>query len=214
MRRVSVLVSVVVVGIASALLVIPAVAQDATPAVVVAFPLSPGAAECMVEPRPLADFERLLLATPQVGSSAPASPTPFAMPEGEPADAGTASGVTATLVEIFACYSAGDPRRFHALYTDEGLQRAYPPGMVTQEFFDDFFAASPVPSVPEARPTILAVEDVVVLADGRVGTLLRSDEPDFGGLQAVYYIFARVGERYLVDDVIHGLPTDGGTPTP
>ncbi|MEA2531270.1 MAG: hypothetical protein QOG89_2914 [Thermomicrobiales bacterium] len=184
---------------------------EATPAAVT-FPISPDASQCKVQPRPLADFERLLLSTPQSDAAAPASSTPFVVPDGEPADAIAVSGVTATLIELFACYHAGDPRRFHALFTDEGLQRAFPPGMVTQEFVDEFFAASPVPEDdPALRATILAIEDVVVLIDGRVGALLRSDEPEFGGLQAVYYIFAKVGDRYLVDDVIHGLPTDDST---
>jgi hypothetical protein len=205
-------VAIAVVTFASALLVLPTAAQDGTP---VAFPLSPDAAGCTVEPRPLADFERLLLATPQAGAAEPASPTPFVVPAGEPADAATVAGVTATLVELFACFQAGDPRRFHALYTDEGVQRAYPPGMVTREFIDEFFAATPVPvETPGERATILAIEDVVILPDGRVGALLRSDEPAFGGLQATYYIFVESDDRYLVDDVIHGLPTDGGTPTP
>lgn len=190
----------------------PVAAQEATPAAVT-FPISPDAVECIVEARPLADFERLLLATPQPDpAAAAASPTPFVMPEGEPVDATTGSAITSTLLELYACYQAGDPRRFHALYTDEGLQRAFPPGLVTPEFFDEFFAASPVPvEEPDERATILAIEDVTLLPDGRVGALVRSDEPEFGGLQAVYWIFVEVGDRFLVDDVIHGLPTDDDT---
>jgi hypothetical protein len=189
-------------------------AQEATPPVV-KFPISPEAAGCTVEARPLADFERLLLATP---TTAAADPTQFVVPEGEPADATTVSGVTATLVEMYACAQAGDPRRFHALFTDEGLQRAFPPGMVTQEFIDDFFAASPVPvEDPDQRATLLAIDNVTQLADGRVGALVRSNEPEFGGLWTVYWIFVEVGDRFLVDDVIHGLPNEefaASTPAP
>ena len=193
----------------------PAAAQEATPAAVT-FPVSPDAVECMVESRPLADFEQLLLATPEAD---PANPAPFVVPDGEPADAATVSGVTRTLVELYACYQAGDPRRFHALYTNEGLERAFPPGMVTQEFFDEFFAASPRPvEEPDRRATVLAIEDVTLLPDGRVGALVRSDEPEFGGLWTVYWIFIEVGDRFLVDDVIHDVPIDGtlemSTPMP
>lgn len=190
----------------------PAAAQEGTPAAVT-FPISPDAVECTVEARPLADFERLLLATPQADpAAAAASPTPFVIPEGEPADAATVSGVTTTLIEMYACFQAGDTRRFHALFTDEGLQRAFPPGMVTQEFIDEFFAASPVPvEDPDQRASILAIEDVTLLPDGRVGALVHSDEPDFGGLWTVYWIFVEVGNRFLVDDVIHDLPTDRDT---
>jgi hypothetical protein len=114
---------------------------------------------------------------------------------------------------LYACAQAGDPRRFHALFTDEGLQRAFPPDLVTQEFIDEFFAASPVPAEgPEQRATILAIEEVTHLADGRVGALVRSDEPEFGGLQTVYWIFVQAEDRFLVDELIHGLPTDGGAP--
>ncbi len=187
-------------------------AEDGTPTPVT-FPVSPDAVECTVEARPLADFERLLLSTPDAEPAAAASPTPFVLPEGEPADAATVTGVTTTLLELYACYQAGDPRRFHALFTDEGVQRAFPPGMVTPEFIDEFFAASTVPvEDPDQRATILAVEGVTRLPDGRVGALIRSDEPEFGGLQAVYWIFVQAADRFLVDEVIHGLPADGGAP--
>jgi hypothetical protein len=186
-------------------------ARQATPPAVT-FPISPDAAECMVEARPLADFERLLLATP---TTAPADPTQFVVPEGAPADASTVSGVTTTLVEMYACAQAGDPRRFHALFTDEGLQRAFPPGMVTQEFIDEFFAASPVPvEDPDQRATLLAIDAVTQLADSRVGALVRSNEPDFGGPWTVYWIFVEVGDRFLVDDVIHGLPNGAAASPP
>lgn len=182
----------------------PVLAQDATPTPVT-FPVSPEAGDCTVEARPLSDFEVLL--TPQAEVTSAASS--FVMPDGEPADAATVSGVTKTLLEMIACYQAGDPRRFHALFTDEGLLRSYPPGMVTQEFFDDFFAASPVPvDDPELRATLLAVEEVTMLPDDRVGALVRSDEPELGGPQATYFIFVEAGDRFLIDDVVHGLPTD------
>lgn len=184
-------------------------AQEGTPAPVV-FPVSPDAVDCTVEARPLADFERLLLATPQIDAGIAASPTPFVPPDGDPADEATMSGVTATLLELYACYQAGDPRRFHALFTDEGIQRAYPPDVVDREFLDAFFAASPEPvEEPDQRATILAIEDVTLLPDGRVGALVRSDEPEIGGLQAVYWIFVKSGDRFLVDDLMRGLPTGG-----
>jgi hypothetical protein len=188
-------------------------AQDGTPTPVT-FPISPDAVGCTVEERPISDFERLLPSTPQADPAAPAaSPTRFVIPGGVPADATTVSGVTTTLLELYACYHAGDPRRFHALFTDEGLQRAFPPGMITPEFIDEFFAASPVPlEDPEQRATILAIEGVTLLADGRVGTMVRSDEPEFGGLWTVYWIFVEAGDRFLVDDVIHDVSAEGSTP--
>ncbi len=150
----------------------------------------------------------MLLATPQADPAASDRATPFVIPEGEPADETTIAGVTATLLEMYACYQAGDPRRFHTLFTDEGIQRSYPSGLVDREFIDEFFAASPEPvEETDQRATILAIEDVTLLADGRVGALVRSDEPEFGGLQTVYWIFKETGGRFLVDDVIHGLPT-------
>ncbi len=196
--------------------IVPVAAQEIMPPAVT-FPITPDAVDCMVEARPLADFERLLLATPM---TAPADPAPFVVPEGEPADATTVSGVTETLLEMYACAQAGDPRRFHALFTDEGLQRAFPPGMVTQEVVDEFFAASPAPvEEPDLRATILGIDEVTLLADGRVGALVRSDEPEFGGLWTVYWIFVEVGDRFLVDDVMHDVALDGdmpaaSTPTP
>jgi hypothetical protein len=85
--------------------------------------------------------------------------------------------------------------------------------MVTQEFVDEFFAASPVPvKEPDLRATILGIDEVIRLPDGRVGALVRSDEPEFGGLWTVYWIFVEVGDRFLVDNVVRDVAEDGDTP--
>jgi hypothetical protein len=178
-------------------------AQDATPA---AYPLTPDPADCRVQPRSL---ESVIAAvgTPAAGEpTAPASPTPFVQPRGEPADAATSEAVVATVREVFACANAGDFLRIFALYTDDYL-RVFLAGTPLNEEVTALFIATPVP-LPEAeRRIIIRIEDVQILPDGRAGVVVVLDEPADPRTEEPDYVFLeRVGDRWLVDDVVE----DGG----
>ena len=188
-------------------------AQEATPSPVT-FPVTPDPALCRVAPRPIADFTRFLGAsgTPAAESAtpAPSSPTTFVPPQGEPADPTTTAAVAATAVEIFACFNAGDFLRATALWTDAFLAQVFlNPPPTEQEIAS--IAATPVPRSPEEADQILALREVVVLPDGRVGSFLDLQFPE--GRETQYGILVREGDRYLLDDVPY-VSSAEGTPTP
>jgi hypothetical protein len=188
-------------------------AQETTPTPVT-FPVTPDPALCRVAPRPIADFTRFLGAsgTPAAESAtpAPSSATTFVPPQGKPADPTTTAAVATTAVEIFACFNAGDWLRATALWTDAFLAQVLQESPPTEEDIA-YFAATPVPRSPDEADQILAVREVVVLPDGRVGAFYDFQFPE--GPQTQYGILVREGDRYLLDDVPYYSPIEG-TPTP
>ncbi len=185
----------------------PVVAQDATP---VALPVTPDPSECMVAPRSLAALAAVF-ATPV---AAPASPPAVAVPSGEPADDATVAGVLDTGRQLLACFNAGDYPRAFALYTDDALRQQAGGEPLTEELAA-FFAATPVPAPQDARATLLAIEDVRILADGRVGAFVTQDNPALppDGPETGYFVLAERGGRYLVDEIVPGA-APSGTPVP
>ena len=187
----------------------PGMAQEAT---AVALPVSPDPALCTVEPRPLADFETLVAAPDASPAAAPeATPESFVPPTGEPADAETAAAVTQTAVELFACYAAGDFLRAAALWTDDYLAAEDTRLSYTEDDLA-FLAATPVPEEPEVRLTLLALREMTVLSDGRVGAFLDIEFAD-GTRETQYGIVELVDGRYRLDEVPFVGPLDG-TPVP
>jgi hypothetical protein len=188
-------------------------AQEAT-LTPITLPVTPDPALCRVAPRPIADFTRFLgtPATLAANSATPAasSSTTFVPPQGEPADPTTIAAVATTAVEIFACYNAGDFRRATALWTDAFVAQVFLNPPPTEEEIENI-AASPVPRSPDEADQILALRDVVVLPDGRVGAFVDLQFPE--GLQTQYGILVQEGDRYLLDDVPYVSPIEG-TPTP
>lgn len=191
----------------------PGGAQEATP---VAFPVTPDPALCRVEPRPPADYERYLAmpgATPAGGASplARATAAPSLPPAGEAADAETVAAVAAFAAENFACYNAGDYPRAFALQTDAYLARSFAEFPPTAEDLA-FFAAPPVPAPAGDRIELLALREVAVLADGRVGSFLDLAYPD-GSRETQYGTLVLVDGGYRLDEVAF-VPPPAGTPVP
>jgi ketosteroid isomerase-like protein len=194
-------------------------AQDATP---VAGLGVPGPEECRVEPRSLASLQAL--ATPRAGGRPPTVPsgTPVALPEGEPADAETVAGITATIREFLACVNAGDQLRAFALYSDDFLRPFFgQPGTFTPENYAR--AATPQPIPTEEWRALVDVRDARVLADGRVGAVVVVDDPtseDVAGpagqtRDTSFVILVKRGDRWLVDGAIDDIPgEETGTPVP
>ena len=218
MRRVSVLVSVLAVALL-ALAVgspAPATAQAATP-VDQAFPIRPDPAECTVEPRPVEEFVELVAAaTP----AAMAAAETVEVPVGPLADAETVAGVTATVREINACFNAGDFRRIFSLLTDEAIRGVAEEDPIPAEELRGFLEATPQAVPAEGRIAILAVTDVVRLADGRVGALVATIDPTRleEGPTTAHLTFVQADGRWLVDDIVefHTHPAEEaeGTPAP
>ena len=186
------------------------VAQDVTP--IAGEGVDP--AECRVAPRPAEFFERLA-ETPGAeeggDSDTAGSPTPFAQPEGEPADEGTVDAVAATSRELVACLNAGDYLRAYALYTDDYLRRNFSPDEIAA------IAATPEAVEEAARAVFRGVRDVATLDDGRVGALVDTANPDDDGDVTTYTVFVEEGDRYRIDEetVVEAPDADAaaGTPT-
>ena len=181
--------------------------QEATPQVgTLTFPLTPDPALCTVEPR---DIDELLdLWFPVEGTPAAAvaavveeSPTEVTVPLGQPADDEEISAIYATVHEVFSCFEAGDFGRAIALFTDDlALEFTPDPGQ-TREDVTAFLEAEPGPQT-EISSLIIAISDVMVLEDGRVGAFVVDRCPQ--GDATAYVIFEQEqdGDRWLVDEVI------------
>ena len=201
-----------------ALVVAPVAAQDATPA---SFPVTPDPSECRVPPRPRDEVLALLAGTP-VAAASPAAGLPASvatedqLPAGEPADAATVAAIVATARELIACNNAGDFARVFAFYTDDLIRRVFggDPALAAQV---PVVLATPAAALPvAARTELLAVREVRVLADGRVGAVIEDRDPR--RTVAFFMIFVRAGDRWLVDGQIDiqgvaGTPA-AGTPAP
>jgi hypothetical protein len=168
-------------------------AQMATPA---AYPTTPDAADCVVAPKPVEEI-LTIMATPV---AATASPAPFVIPEGEPADERTADAVVATLYQVFACANAGYAPRFASLYTDDFL-RDFFAGVPASDLVG-FLSAPPQPLPDEQKRVIIRIGEVQRHPDGRAGVPIILDEPDDPRTEEPdYVILARVDGRWLVDEI-------------
>jgi hypothetical protein len=168
---------------------------------------TPAPDECTVAPRslPLPGGE----ATP---TTPEAVATEFVPPTGAPADDAIQQAVTATVRESVACANAGDLLRGLALYTDRFLaNQLVGPNGITQENLA-LLVSTPPAAAPEAdRLSLVAVRDVIQLADGRVGATVITHNSD--GTFEDYLFFTEVGNDWLIDEAVR-LQSPNGTPTP
>lgn len=179
--------------------------EEATPQVGgLTFPLTPDPELCVVEPR--ASDELLDLWFAEEGSpaaeavAAEQSPNEVTIPVGEPAEDEIISSVYATIHEVFSCFAAGDFPRATSLFTDDLVRQFGPEPGATREEAAAFLEAEPVPEAPDVTGFVVAITDVMVLEDGRVGAFVVDRYPQ--GDSTVYAIFEYNGERWLVDEVI------------
>ena len=184
-----------------------ALAQEATPTMGIWEAINPS--ECQVEPIPA---ERLIAlwfpdeATTPVaappGNSTVLSSVP--LPLGEPADPETVAEITAIVRELLACQNRIENGRFFTFFTDAMLRTFAPPP--DEPFGPEDVAALLVPyePIPVAEYIrLLAVTDVLVMADGRVGALVVSDDPPIppDGPETQLMLFVEEEGRWLVDGV-------------
>ena len=197
-------------------------AQDASPEAgritTGATPEVPDPTLCTVEPRTIENVQQVAsaaaagVATPV--SSPVAEETPFVLPQGSAADADAVARVTATVREAVACRNAGDSLRYFALHTDSYLTRFFGQAPLSQEQLDAF-AAPPTPLDPVTQIGLIAVQDVRLLADGRIAVLIRQIDPSAltVGPQRVFFVMVEQGGRYLIDEeIIPDNPEGAGTP--
>ena len=188
----------------------------------------PHPAECITEPRPASSLLALMGDAPAMGDHGADGMALVAPPlPGEPADADTLAGVTATVREILACVNAGEYLRALALYSDDLVRRVFAQdgGLPFGDATAETVAATPgagTAALP-VRLALVDIRDVRVLPDARssavvvvgfaAGRDVRAEPP-------VLIVFVKRHERWLEDEVINlhdsGLsPTTGpGTPAP
>ncbi len=192
-------------------------AQEATPeAGADPFPLTPGPAKCQVEPRSPDELIEIWFGEEGSPEATEAATESVTIPVGPPADEETVAGVIATVDEVFSCFAAGDFARATALFTED-LTRTFGPEPGTpEEEVRAFLEATPEAGAAGEAGVIVAISDVMLLEDGRVGAFVV-DRTE-GRLSTVYAIFEQQGDRWLADEVIEfageGEDEEGaGTPT-
>jgi hypothetical protein len=183
----------------------------------------PDPSECQVEPRAADELIAVwfpggtpIAATPQ-GSPVDVDGTALDVneegtpvgavidiPVGEPADAETIDAVTLTVREVFACFNAGDFARALSLFSDNLVASFGPEPGESMEDVRGFLEAEPEPAPEDQRIVLIAVTDVVVMEDGRVGAIVVSNDPTVEpeGMETALVIFVEEDGRWLVDEVI------------
>ncbi len=197
-----------------------ALAQEATPgAGADQFPLAPDPTRCQVEPRSPDELIEIWFGDEGTPVATEAATDTVTIPVGPPADEETVAAIVATVDEVFSCFAAGDFARATALFTEDLTRTFGPEPGTSEEEVRAFLEATPDASAnAEAggeAGVIVAISDVMVLADGRVGAFVvdRSE----GRLSTVYAIFEQQGDRWLADEVVEFAAGDEegeGTPTP
>lgn len=158
-------------------------------------PTVPASDSCLVEPRRLP-----IMVEPALGAvtPAPAQPTVFAIPDGEPVDAAIAEALEATVRESLACRNAGDFLRAYALFSDRFVAALLgPPDAIDP----DLVARLSVPPTPVAeadRLSLGSVSDARRLTDGRVGAIAVTQNAE--EVFADYLFFVESGDRWLIDE--------------
>lgn len=144
---------------------------------------------CKVEPRTIESLEAIVNRPASDGTDVRV-PIRFAPGDGEPAGDVAARDVTEVMVELAACFNAGDILRVYALFSDDGLVPALLP-----EDLEQAATSTPEPLAEADRFPEPVVWDVRVQDDGRVTALVDFD----GEIALVTFTWNEEQERYLID---------------
>jgi hypothetical protein len=147
--------------------------------------------------------------------------TPPAWLAGAPADPATAQAVAAAMREALACVNGGNYLAVAALVTDDYLRfwlREAAQRRIAASAFDPRslgpigrraswvgspadFLSEPAVATAGDRVALVAVRDVRLLADGRVGALVETADPTHAPRGATdIVVFVEAGGRYLIDE--------------
>jgi hypothetical protein len=173
------------------------------------FPIVPDPAECQViEPRS-GESLAAIAGTPSPEMTAA---TEADLPQGEAADEETTAAIIEAERLLVACYNAGDFSRLLTLLTDHAILMAV--GGTPDQSTIDILLSPATPSPTDSMISLVAVRDVRVLEDGRVGAIadwgVSSDPTVITEIN--FEVFVKVGDVWLLDDEITGLPVPAATP--
>jgi hypothetical protein len=155
-------------------------------------PTTPRPADCRGNPRTLNEIATLAAAVPEL--------TPIsAAPPRDPADPLTAAAIADTVRLAIACVNANDPLRAFALFSDRYLAARFGP-----DHPDDLGSLQAAvsrqlrPAAAADRLRLVAIDEVQVLADGRIVALVITENST--GRYEDQLTFVRQGSIWLIDD--------------
>ena len=144
-----------------------------------------------------ADSMRPVAATPRPIATEPEPP--FSPPAGEAADAETAAAIAATVREAIACRNAGDYARMLVFFTPKMLAELYgSPATVDPEVLRGI-QEGPRPVPEERRLSIDAIDEIVILPDGRVGAVVETSTPRREFRDYLFFALDPERGRWLID---------------
>lgn len=144
-----------------------------------------------------ADSMRPVAATPRPIATKPESP--FSAPTGEPADVETIAAVTATVQEAVACRNAGDYARMLVFLTPNMLAELYgSPATVDPEVLRGI-QEGPRPVPEERRLRLDAIDEIVMLPDGRAGAFVETSTPRREFRDFLFFALEPESGRWLID---------------
>ncbi|MGB3328780.1 MAG: copper resistance protein CopC [Thermomicrobiales bacterium] len=172
-----------------------------------------GPEQCTVQPRTLADLQALVGTANGAGGGAPAaSAAPLQLASDPAVPTGVESTILQTTEQMIACTNGVDTLRRLALFSDANLKAAFPNGVDAS--FATMAAQQPVP-LPEAQwVSLVSVQNMAMLADGRISATVVLDDPAAkvagaggagatpgSGTQRATLVFVKVGDRWLIDEI-------------
>ncbi len=177
----------------------------------------PDPAGCQIDPVQLESLmpDGTIVPRPVPTRAPRLGPESYPWPRGEPASQDEIDGITRTIREFYACANAGDYPRRLALYTGRVVEAQFNALDAAGWQATLEFAATPSTAVPAGdRGWIESIREVRRLADGRVGAYVAAVDPVNHPHQInAVVVFARDGDRWLIDEV-HDDPTGNmGLPT-
>lgn len=195
-------------------------AQDATPAA----GLSTDPSLCTIEPTTVEALQALYGTPAPAGAgeanSLAESETPEVdvIPTGTPADETVAAEITAAIQRQFACNNSGNLLASLAGISDHFISTEIG-NAVYDEDLVAALEASPVPIPAEQKVQLLAVRDITVYEDGRVGALIdytiAGNPEGNNGQETDLFIFVNQDGVWLLDDSFENLEdTYGPEATP
>lgn len=114
--------------------------------------------------------------------------------------------IVATMREVVACLNTGSALTLFAFVTDDFVRYAIEISPITRQLVDVFAAGSPAFLPPEGYGSLVAVREVTVLPDGRVGALVDTIEPpESPDVQTAYYVFVEEDGRWPIDERVENL---------
>jgi hypothetical protein len=179
-------------------------AQDATP--------TTAELSCTVPPRDTAFFETIQ-GTPVVPDANHEALIEAYRASTQYPESAHAVAVQAAIDMFDACANSGDFARLASLFSDSFWHREVRDVPARAEAFQSEVEASPSPIPAAQQMESITIGEIRELPDGRLAILVRFEIPqaDDGEIQLI--IFTRMGDRWLIDEVILGVDDDLATPT-